>query len=235
MRPCLAAALFAVIAPTTAWNQAQELATGRFLVASRTLGDPNFAETVILLVHYSEDDGTVGLIVNRQTDIPLSRVFRDIRGAKDRKDPVYMGGPVEPGSVLALLKSASKPEEATRIFGDVYLISSRALLEKSLAGGAETNTFRVYLGYAGWGVGQLEHEMELGAWHVLPADASTVFDPDPDAVWTRMIRRTELRIAWDSYRFLSNLQWLIPGEQEIGNCPTSPYKAIQGDLSIVDH
>ncbi len=219
MRPCFAAALFAAVAPAIAWGQAQELAAGRFLVSSRSLGDPNFAETVILLVRYSEDDGTVGLIVNRQTDIPLSRVFRDIKGAKDRKDPVYMGGPVEPGSVLALLKSASKPEEATHLFADVYLISSRALLEKSLSGGAEANAFRVYLGYAGWGAGQLEHEMQVGAWHVLPADAATVFDPDPDAVWARMIRKMELRIAWDGYR------------------PNSPHLLVCGDPgdALADH
>jgi putative transcriptional regulator len=195
MRPWFAAAILAVLASATVWGQIQELATGRFLVASRSLGDPNFAETVILLVRYNEDDGSVGLIINRQTDIPLSRVFRDIKGAKVRKDPVFMGGPVEPGGVLALLKSSSKPEEATKIFADVYLVSSRALLEKSLTAGVEASAFRVYLGYAGWGAGQLEHEMELGAWHVLPAEAATVFDPDPDAVWARMIRKTELRIA----------------------------------------
>ncbi len=55
--------------------------------------------------------------------------------------------------------------------------------------------FHTYIGYAGWQAGQLEHEVELGAWHILPADAGTVFHADPDSVWERMIRRTETQIA----------------------------------------
>ena len=63
-------------------------------MASRDLGDPNFAETVVLLVHY-DDEGVVGLILNRRTDVPLSRVLEGLKAAKDRSDPVYLGGPVE--------------------------------------------------------------------------------------------------------------------------------------------
>jgi putative transcriptional regulator len=107
-----------------------------------------------------------------------------------------MGGPVEPGNVLALLKSSTKLEDAERVFGNVYLISDKDLLEKTLADKADPYVFHIFLGYAGWGPGQLEHEMDLGAWHILPADAASVFDADPDSVWPKLIRRTELRIAW---------------------------------------
>ena len=55
--------------------------------------------------------------------------------------------------------------------------------------------FHTYIGYAGWSAGQLEHEVDLGAWHVMPADAGTVFHADPDSVWERLIRRTETQIA----------------------------------------
>jgi putative transcriptional regulator len=75
--------------------QTDDLAVGRFLVASRDLGDPNFAKTVILLVHYSEDQGAVGLVVNKRTDVPISRVFHDLKEASGRHDPVFVGGPVE--------------------------------------------------------------------------------------------------------------------------------------------
>jgi putative transcriptional regulator len=135
----------------------------------------------------------MGLIVNRRSDLPLSRVFRDLKEAKGNADLVYVGGPVEPGVVLALLRSASPPEEAQLVFGGVYLVSSKALLEKTLA--AESSTFHVYLGYAGWGPGQLEHEVELGGWQVLPAAPAEVFHSDPDSVWPRLIKRTEQRIA----------------------------------------
>ena len=102
---------------------------GTFLVASRDLGDPNFAKTVILLVHYKADQGAVGLVVNRATDVPISRVFQDLKEAKSRKDPVYVGGPVELNSVMALLKAAIKPENSTRVFNDVYLISQQGSIE----------------------------------------------------------------------------------------------------------
>jgi putative AlgH/UPF0301 family transcriptional regulator len=188
-------ALLCGLAPVPAPAQAPELGPGTFLVASRDLGDPNFSETVILLLRYDEEQGAMGLIVNRRTDLPLSRVFEDVKSAKGRKDLAYMGGPVEPGDVLALLKSSAKLEDADRVFGNVYLISDKDLLEKTLADKAEPGVFHVFLGYAGWGPGQLEHEVDLGAWHIVPADAASLFDADPDSVWPRLIRRTELRIA----------------------------------------
>jgi putative transcriptional regulator len=175
--------------------QGADLAAGKFLVASRDLGDPNFAETVILLVRYDEVDGAMGLIVNRRSDLPLSRVFRDLKEAKDNSDPIYEGGPVEPGGVLALLKSSSKPEDGLRVFADVYLVSSKALLAKALADKTDASAFHVFIGYAGWGPGQLEHEIDLGGWHIMPAAAAEVFHSDPDSVWPRLIKRTESRIA----------------------------------------
>jgi putative transcriptional regulator len=179
-----------------AFCQTDDLAVGRILVASRDLGDPNFAKTVILLVHYSEDQGAVGLVLNKRTDVPISRVFHDLKEASGRKDPVYIGGPVELNSVLALLKSASKLAGADRVFGDVYLISNKDLLTRTLASSAEATAFHTYIGYAGWGAGQLEHEVDLGAWHIMPADVGTVFHADPDSVWEHLIRRTETQIAW---------------------------------------
>jgi putative transcriptional regulator len=176
-------------------DDVDKLAPGRFLVASRDLGDPNFAQAVILLVQYGDEHGAMGLIVNRRTDVPLSRVFQDLKEAKDRTDPIYIGGPVERNSVMALLKSASKVEDAKRVFGDVYVISSKELLQKTLASPAGPNAFHAYLGYAGWEPGQLEHEVELGAWHIVPADAGEVFHSDPESVWPRLVRRTETQIA----------------------------------------
>jgi putative AlgH/UPF0301 family transcriptional regulator len=191
------------LAPVSAPAQAPELAAGTFLVASRDLGDPNFSQAVILVLRYDEEQGAMGLIVNRRTDLPLSRVFEDVKAAKGRKDLAYMGGPVEPGDVLALLKSSAKLEDADKVFANVYLISDKDILEKTLADKTEPGVFHVFLGYAGWGPGQLEHEVDLGAWHILPPDAASVFDADPDSVWPRLIRRTELRIARERHRMLT--------------------------------
>src|SRR5579864_4903059 len=115
MVPRLVAA-FLVVALAQAFGQADKLAPGTFLVASRELGDPNFARSVVLLVHYDDENGAMGLIINRQTDVPLSKVFAELKEAKGRADPIYVGGPVETGTVLALLKSAIKPKDAERVF-----------------------------------------------------------------------------------------------------------------------
>lgn len=182
-------------AAVPAFCQTGELGVGKLLIASRDLGDPNFAKSVILLVRFNEDQGAVGLTINKRTDIPISRAFQDLKEAKGRSDPIYIGGPVELNTVMALLKTESKPEGATRVFGDVYLISDKDLLTQTLASKAEAAVFHAYVGYAGWGPGQLEHEVELGAWHIMPASAATVFHADPDSVWERLIKQTELQIA----------------------------------------
>jgi len=194
----LAGMLLLSIGAAGGWAQvgagAGELAAGKFLVARRGLPDPNFAQTVALLVRYGEE-GAMGLVINRRTTIRLSRVLEDFKEAQQRSDPVYAGGPVGRTGVLALLRSSRQPEEAQEVFPGVYLIATKKPLAKALAGGVEAGALRVFLGYSGWGPGQLEREAEAGMWHILPAEAGMVFDNEPDTVWRRLIGKTELRIA----------------------------------------
>jgi putative AlgH/UPF0301 family transcriptional regulator len=171
----------------------QDLGVGKLLVASRSLGDPDFARTVVLLVRYDEK-GALGLILNRRTDVPLSRVL-DLEAAKDRSDPVYLGGPVGPSAVFALFESSAKMEKAENIFDGVYLVSDKALFEQTLSARPDPGVFHVYLGYAGWTQDQLRTEAQLGAWFVFPADAATVFNSDPDSLWLHLIQKTELQLA----------------------------------------
>ena len=117
----------------------KELAVGKLLVASRGLGDPHFAETVVLLVHYDEN-GVLGLVLNRRTDVPLSRVL-DLEAAKDRSDPVYLGGPVVPSAVFALFQSSAKIAKAENIFDGVYLIAEKGLFEQILSAGPDPSVF----------------------------------------------------------------------------------------------
>jgi putative transcriptional regulator len=183
----------AVFLPVQSKN-AKDLATGKLLVASRDLADPNFAQTVVLLVHY-DTQGVVGLILNRRTGVPLSRVLEDLKPAKDRSDAVYLGGPVETPLVLALFQSPAKIEGAERVFGGVYLISTKILFEETISAKPDPGVFHVYLGYAGWTADQLRREVELGAWFIFPEDASTVFNSHPDSLWSEMIGKTELQLA----------------------------------------
>jgi putative AlgH/UPF0301 family transcriptional regulator len=172
----------------------RDLGAGKLLVASRGLADPFFAKTVVLLVHY-DAEGVVGLILNRRTDVPLSRVLEELKAAKHLSDPVYLGGPVETAAVFALLQSREKVEGAQHIFGAVYLISTKTLFEQTISSRPDPSGFHVYLGSAGWTNDQLRKEVELGAWFIFPADAETVFDSDPDSLWSQMIQKTELKVA----------------------------------------
>jgi putative AlgH/UPF0301 family transcriptional regulator len=172
----------------------KSLGAGKLLVASRNLGDPHFAKTVILLARYDEH-GVLGLILNRRTDVPLSRVLESLKAAKDRSDLVYVGGPLEMPTVFALLQSPGKLEGAERVFDGVYLIAAKSLLEQTISARPDRGVFHVYLGYAGWTQDQLRQEVELGAWFIFPAETSTVFNADPDSLWREMIRKTELQLV----------------------------------------
>lgn len=171
-----------------------DLGAGKVLVASRELGDPNFAETVILLVHY-DANGVIGLILNRRTNIPISRVLAQIKAAKGRSDPVYLGGPVETPTVFALLQSTHKLDEAEHVLGGLYWISAKTAMEKAIASRPDPGHLHVYLGYAGWTTDQLRNEVGLGGWFIFQADQQTIFNPNPGSLWRQMIKKTELNMA----------------------------------------
>ena len=171
-----------------------DLAVGKLLVAPRDAPDSSFANSVILLVQFDED-GTVGLVINRRSKVPISRALHQLKGADNRSDPVYLGGPVNLAAIFALLRASSKPEDARRVLGNVYLLSDRDLLEKTLVAGTGARDFHTYVGYCGWSAGQLEYEVNLGVWYIFNGDASLVFDSEPDSLWSRLVAQTEQRIA----------------------------------------
>ena len=178
----------------------EHLGVGKLLVVPRQSPDPRFAETVVLLVHYAED-GTVGLVINRQTTLPLSSALRDLKGSSNNSQPVYSGGPVQIEVVQALLQSTAGPHDAARLFGNVYLVSKKVELEKALVAGKGSRELRIYLGYCGWSRGQLENEVNQGGWYIFDGSEGLVFDSNPSTLWSRMIARTELDIARLQSRF----------------------------------
>jgi len=172
----------------------KNLSVGSLLVASRDLGDPNFAQTVVLLIRY-DPQGVVGLILNRRTEVPVSRVLKDFKAAQNRSDRVYLGGPVDIPTVFGLYQSPAKIQGAGHVFDKVYLISAKPVFERALSAQPDPGIFHVYLGYGGWNRDQLQREVELGSWFIFPPDANTVFSSDPDSLWPQMIRKTELKFA----------------------------------------
>ena len=171
----------------------EELAKGKFLVASRQLLDPNFKETVVLLVDYGLD-GAMGLVINRPSTVKLATVFPDIKELKQRKDTIYVGGPVDVNKMLLLVRSPKMPEGATTVTPGVYISSSWKVLENLMKKKENQDEhFRLFAGYAGWAPSQLDFERTRGDWYVLKADAETVFSENPSEVWPELIRRVSVK------------------------------------------
>lgn len=172
----------------------EDLAAGVIVVADRKLKDPHFAQTVVLIVHYDEQ-GTVGLVLNRPSEMTVSDILSGVRDARNRNEAAFSGGPVEPMSVLALLRAHEGPKGAQRVAGDIWAIVDEDLLKDALSEHKSPDELRFYVGYAGWGPGQLEAETEAGAWRVIRGNANTVFDTKPDSLWDRVVRNLDVSYA----------------------------------------
>ena len=181
----------------------QEFSAGTILLAHPDLPDPNFAHTVVLLVH-TGDDGAMGLILNRPAKMRLKKLFPQLQIPINGSDPVYAGGPVEESVGVALMRSKAKLTQPLRVAGDVYLVTGKGLLEKTVQSGKDAASFRVYLGYAGWGPEQLDRELAVDAWTILPFSAETVFDAEPATLWERLNQKSHLQIATHSVRLESD-------------------------------
>ena len=161
-------------------------------MASRRLRDPNFKETVVLLIDYGQD-GAMGLVINRPSEIKLATLFPDIKELKERKDTIYVGGPVAVNQMLLLVGTPLVPEASQEVTQDVYISSSWKVLERLMKNAAKDERFRIVAGYAGWAPNQLDFEVSRGDWHVLKADAETVFDKKPAEIWQELILRASVK------------------------------------------
>ena len=167
---------------------AEDDANAVFLVASVEMRDPNFRETVVLVTH-PRDGPPWGVIINRPLEVRLSEVFTEYETLKKRKDVLFFGGPVVPDGLVFLVRAPQPPPRAVVVLRDVYFVGDVEWIEGLLRRPEPTQGLRVYAGYAGWAPGQLQAEIARGGWHVLPADAATVFDKNPADIWPELIKR----------------------------------------------
>lgn len=165
---------------------AQSPATGALLVATDELRDPRFSETVILLLHYGPD-GALGIAVNRPTWVAATDAFSDMPFLDEYTGNVYMGGPLAPANLVALMRMTDIGDnELEPIIDDIYVSADPELLSQLLGTGSTEQTLRVYAGHAGWDAGQLDQEIAAGSWQVLPASAELVFTNDPLELWVEL-------------------------------------------------
>lgn len=176
---------------------------GSLLVATPLLTDPSFHRSVLLLLDHDED-GALGVVVNRPTQVDVASVLPDWQPYAGVPGVVFHGGPVDLDSALALgavrrAGPAAAAEPVTtellgwrRVVGDLGLVDLDAppeLVVPSLDG------LRIFAGYAGWGPGQLEDELAEGAWWVLDAHPHDAFADEPEGLWRSVLRRQTGELA----------------------------------------
>lgn len=170
----------------------KQLAAGTLLVAARNLPDPNFADTVVLLIDYSAD-GAAGVVLNRPAGLPVSRAVPHLDVLAGVMAPAFVGGPVSGDSVIAIARDGC--DSCQTVARDVHLMKDAQALKRRLFEGTDERRLRVYVGYAGWTGGQLEREVRQGVWRVLPGEARVVFDAEPATLWRRLRERAEAVMA----------------------------------------
>ena len=160
---------------------------GRLLIALPALRDPNFDRTVVLMLHHDEE-GAVGVVLNRPSQMEVTDALPQWGELVAKPTVFFLGGPVSPDSAICLAHRSRVSE----LDGWQPVLGPIGTFDLTLDPGevgAELRELRVFSGYAGWGPGQLEGELELGAWLVLdstPADAMT---EEPDQLWRTVLRR----------------------------------------------
>lgn len=177
-------------------RKVEDLAAGKIIIAPRNAPDPSFANSVILLARYGKG-GALGLMLHFRSDFKIAKALKAVPGADKRTDTVYVGGPVEIPSVMALVRSKTPPDGGKLIAGNLYLLASKESVTAAITSGRPESDMRIYIGYAGWGPGQLDREvMRAGTgWFIFDYDESLVFDPHPDSLWQRLIARADAKRA----------------------------------------
>jgi putative transcriptional regulator len=186
----LPATLYAAL-PTPAEAPEQQFLTGQLLIASPTMGDPRFLQTVILMVRHDRN-GALGIIINRPIgDRPLARLLE----ALGENDPgvagtvrIFAGGPVQPDIGFVLHSTDYHRSDTLDIDAHVAMTSSREIL-RDIGNQRGPNKSLIAFGYAGWAPGQLEGELAHGFWYTTPQDANLLFDDDRDDVWDHAMKR----------------------------------------------
>jgi putative transcriptional regulator len=158
---------------------------GQLLLASPALLDPNFRRTVVLVSLHSEE-GAMGLVLNRPSAVTVGEAVPQLEEAVDDAERVYVGGPVQPTSVVFLAEFLDPSPAGLLVLGRIGFPAPDAGVEELID---STSRGRVFAGYAGWGEGQLDAELDQGDWIAHAALPDDVFTEVPDELWSRVLTR----------------------------------------------
>lgn len=156
------------------------------LVANKQMPDPRFRQTVLLITRHG-NTGPIGVILNRPEDIKLDKIFPDYPAAKEFS--LFYGGPVYPRQISYLIRGGETVAGTLTISSNIYLAYDMPILGELLGGKRHYKDLRVMHGLASWAPGQLEYEIKLGDWYVLPFDDAAIFDRPPAGMWQELYNR----------------------------------------------
>lgn len=161
--------------------------TGRLLVATPALDEPTFARAVILLLDHDED-GALGVVLNRASGVTVRETLDGWQDLVADPPVLFGGGPVEPTAVVALGRAPAgvASDGFSPIIDNVRLVD---LDVDPMLAAVDLERVRLFAGYAGWAPGQLEDEIDQGAWFTVDARESDVFTDDPDSLWREVLAR----------------------------------------------
>jgi putative transcriptional regulator len=165
------------------------IAHGTFLAAGPELLDPNFMHTVVMMCQHS-DQGAYGLVINRPSEFRACDVLSSHALLKASELRLYVGGPVSLETLQVLHRAPQRIPGGVQIADDLWIggeLDDIARYALEDPGEAERKV-RLYLGYSGWGAGQLEFELAAGSWLPAPGAASRVFQTDFQSVWREVVR-----------------------------------------------
>ena len=165
-----------------------------FLVARKNLPDPFFRDSVVLVTHRA-GPVPIGVIINRPTQVPLARAMPDLEEASARDTKIFFGGPVDAERLVVVFRAAAPPEGAIELLAGVSLSSSPKVLRELLGRKEPVQGLRVFAGHAAWAPGQLEAEIARRDWHLIRADARTLFETKPEDLWQELERRASAKQA----------------------------------------
>jgi putative transcriptional regulator len=166
-----------------------ESARGQLLIAGPSLLDPNFWRTVVLVVDHSEE-GALGVVLNRPSETTVIDAVSQLERLVDPDDPVFIGGPVQPSSVIVVAEFEDPSDAALVAFDDIGVLAAGSAPDETTgAGGPRVRRARAFVGHAGWGPGQLDGELERGDWIVESARREDAFAQDPGELWGEVLTR----------------------------------------------
>ena len=176
--------------------------TGRLLVATPELGEGPFERSVVLVLDHDEG-GALGVVINRPTEVEVAEVLPAWQPLASDPGVLFQGGPVALDSALglALIPSGTDDDEEPlgwrRVVGRLGLVDLDTPPEVLAA---ELTRLRIFAGYAGWGVGQLEAEVAEGSWYVVPGEIDDVFGEETRSLWRQVLRRQPGELAFHATR-----------------------------------